>query len=142
MSRTIFSRASLDFKRLTKQNTGSLDRLNGLRHARVPSVRISAEAPVRQGDTFLVRFAARNEGNQTASGLVLRATISQGENEIETSEVTIDYLPTGPTRTGGFFFKQDPQAYSLEMAPVSYLDPSHISCLSGFGTFASQFRYW
>lgn len=96
----------------------------GLKEAEgVPTVRISAEAPVRQGDTFLVRFEARNEGNQTASGLVVRATLSQGETEIETSEVTIDYLPTGSTRSGGFFFKHDPQAYSLELAPVGYLDP-------------------
>jgi len=96
----------------------------GLKEAEgVPSVRISTEAPVRHGDTFLVRFDARNEGNQTASGLVVRATLFQGETEIETSEVTIDYLPTDSTRSGGFFFKHDPQAYSLELAPVGYLDP-------------------
>jgi uncharacterized protein (TIGR02588 family) len=89
----------------------------------VPSVRISAETPVRQGDTFLVSFDARNEGNQTASGLVVRATLSQGETEIETSEVTIDYLPTGSTRSGGFFFRHDPQAYSLKLAPAGYVDP-------------------
>ena len=89
----------------------------------VPTIRISAETPRRQGDMFIVRFEARNEGSQTAAGLVVKGTLTKGETEIETSEVTIDYLPTGSTRSGGFFFKHDPKAYALDLSPTGYVDP-------------------
>jgi uncharacterized protein (TIGR02588 family) len=89
----------------------------------VPSIEIVSATPVRQGRTFIVRFEARNVGNQTASGLVVKATLTRGETEIETSEATIDYLPTGSARSGGFFFKHDPKDYVLEVMPASYADP-------------------
>jgi uncharacterized protein (TIGR02588 family) len=89
----------------------------------VPSIEIEAAAPVRQGRVFIVRFDARNVGSQTASGLVVKATLSRGETEIETAEATIDYLPTGSTRSGGFFFQHDPKDYVLDVIPVSYADP-------------------
>jgi uncharacterized protein (TIGR02588 family) len=88
-----------------------------------PSIKISASLPVQQSGIFLVRFEAQNTGKQTASSLVVRATLIQGGKEIETSEVAIDYLPSGSLRSGGFFFKRDPQAYELELTPVGYLDP-------------------
>jgi uncharacterized protein (TIGR02588 family) len=89
----------------------------------VPSIEIVSATPVRQGSAFIIKFEARNIGNQTASGLVVKATLSRGETEIETAEATIDYLPTGSTRSGGFFFKHDPKDYVLDVIPVSYADP-------------------
>lgn len=88
-----------------------------------PVVEIFATSTTRLGGAFIVKFEARNTGAQTLSGLTVHAALSEGDKEVETSDVTIDYLPTGSKRSGGFFFKHDPNAYVLEMTPKSYMDP-------------------
>jgi uncharacterized protein (TIGR02588 family) len=86
-------------------------------------IQIIASPAVRQGNAFAVRFDARNIGNQTASSLVVRATLSEGDREVETAEVTIDYLPGRSSAFGGFWFSNDPSRLKVDIRAVSYLDP-------------------
>jgi len=88
-----------------------------------PRVEFATTPPVAQGDRFLVGFTAINSGEATATSLTVRATITEGDEEIETQEVTIDYLPLQSSRTGGFFFTRDPSKYRLTIVATSYLDP-------------------
>jgi uncharacterized protein (TIGR02588 family) len=88
-----------------------------------PQIEIVASPPVQKGSIYIIGFEARNVGDQTAAGVVVRATLSQGGQDVETSEVTVDYLPSGSTRSGGFFFAHDPSAYEVQVRPVGYLDP-------------------
>jgi len=88
-----------------------------------PVIKLSSTTTARQNDAYLVTFQAENLGRQTASALVVRATLFNGTDAVETSEATIDYLAGTSIASGGFFFRHDPGAYRLELTPVSYLDP-------------------
>ena len=88
-----------------------------------PVIKLSSSAVTRQNDIYLVTFQAENTGKQTASSLVVKATLFSGDNAVETSEATIDYLPSKSIGSGGFFFRHDPNTHRLELTPVSYLDP-------------------
>lgn len=88
-----------------------------------PSIEVRTTPPVRQGDVFHVGFTAINSGGATATGLIVRATLMQGEQQVESRDVTVDYLPTQSNRSGGFFFEHDPAEYKLAVTATAYLDP-------------------
>lgn len=90
---------------------------------RQPEIQIVATTAMGQGDGFAVRFDAANIGDRTASSLIVRATLYQGDRELETADVTIDYLTGRSTASGGFWFSHDPAQFKLEIRAVSYLDP-------------------
>jgi uncharacterized protein (TIGR02588 family) len=88
-----------------------------------PQIEIVASPAVQRGPIYIIGFEARNVGDQTAAGVVVRASLSQGGQDVETSEVTVDYLPSGSARSGGFFFAHDPSTYQVQVRAVGYLDP-------------------
>lgn len=88
-----------------------------------PSIELATVPPIAQGDRFLVGFTATNVGQATATSLTVRATLDEGEREVESQDVTIDYLPMRSSRAGGFFFTRDPKNYRLTVIATSYLDP-------------------
>jgi uncharacterized protein (TIGR02588 family) len=89
----------------------------------LPRVELATEAPIRQGPSFHVRFVANNTGDATATNLVVRGVLLENGTEVESREVTIDYLPMKSSRGGGFIFAHDPARYRLTVTAASYLDP-------------------
>lgn len=88
-----------------------------------PKVEFTTAAPERHGRSFLLRFDATNSGEVTATSLIVRATLTDGEKEVEARELTIDYLPKQSRRSGGFFFLRDPSSYKVTISATAYLDP-------------------
>jgi uncharacterized protein (TIGR02588 family) len=88
-----------------------------------PIIMLETKPAVRSGSAFLVPFIASNSGDATAAGLVVTATLTQGEREVESAEITIDYLAGGSERRGGFFFRNDPGPLRLELSAKAYLEP-------------------
>lgn len=88
-----------------------------------PKIELTTEAPVRQANVFHVGFVANNSGEATATNLVVRAVLTESDTEVESREVTIDYLPMQSARSGGFFFEHDPAKYKLMVTATAYLDP-------------------
>ncbi len=91
--------------------------------AQVPAV--TAEAihtePTRGG--HVVRFRARNHNSATAAGLQITGELRQGSSVVETSEITLDYLPPFSEREGGLIFQEDPARYELRIIPKAYREP-------------------
>ena len=75
------------------------------------------------GDSFIVRFSMRNAGGEALSNLQVSAHVMDGEEEIESARATIDYLPAESSREGGFFLRNDPRRYSVEIRPEGYQKP-------------------
>lgn len=88
-----------------------------------PKIELTTSDPVQRDDNFHVGFVATNSGEVTATGLVVRAVLTDGDRDVESQEVTIDYLPTQSSRRGGFFFKQDPTRYKLAVTATAYMEP-------------------
>ena len=88
-----------------------------------PDIRIEVERVARSGDLYLVEFQALNSGGTTAAGLEVEGELKAGERIVETSGVTIDYVPAESSRRAGLFFSEDPGRFTLEIQPKGYDRP-------------------
>jgi uncharacterized protein (TIGR02588 family) len=85
------------------------------------TVRVDSILPTRNG--FLVRFRAVNEGGSTAEGLTVEGELRSGTERVETSNTTIEYVPSHSEREGGLFFTLDPRQYELQLRAKGYEKP-------------------
>jgi len=85
------------------------------------SIEIQSMLPVQNG--FLVEFRAINEGGRAAEGLNVEGELRDGTEIVETSDTTIEYLPSNSERQGGLFFSQDPRQYDLQLSARGYEVP-------------------
>lgn len=73
---------------------------------------------------FAVRVDAKNTGTETASHVVLEATLEDAAGQpVEESTLTFDYLPGSSTRGGVLFFTHDPARGRLALRAVGYEEP-------------------
>jgi uncharacterized protein (TIGR02588 family) len=86
-----------------------------------PLIRVTGVHKVRGG--YLAQVEAFNRGGDTAAGLTVEGTLKQNSQDIETSEVTLDYLPGQSLREAGLFFSEDPRRYRLELRALGYQEP-------------------
>lgn len=84
-------------------------------------VEIKDIAAVRNG--YRVRFAAMNQGGEAAANIVIEGELAKGGTSVETSESSIDYLPSHSERSGGLFFNRDPRSFDLQVRARGYEDP-------------------
>ncbi|WP_265499719.1 hypothetical protein [Paracoccus beibuensis] len=97
---------------------------HGLTHpATAPDVVVSPGMPRQVSGGYLVEFTAFNRGNTTAASLTIKGSLTDGNRIIETSEVTLDYLPQRASRTGGLFFQNDPAQHDLSAEAGGYVAP-------------------
>jgi uncharacterized protein (TIGR02588 family) len=85
------------------------------------TVRVDSILPTRNG--FLVKFRAVNEGGSTAEGLTVEGELRNGTEGVETSNTTIEYVPSHSEREGGLFFTSDPRQFELRLRAKGYEKP-------------------
>lgn len=88
-----------------------------------PAVRIQLVSIAQTENGYLVRFRAANSGGSTAEGLTIEGQLSKDDQSVETSETTLDYLPSRSERKGGLFFTRDPRDFQLNIRALGYEDP-------------------
>lgn len=88
-----------------------------------PDIKVQVESINEISSGYLVKFRAVNQGGATASEVMIEAELKRGEEKVETSQTTVDFLPARSTRKGGFFFKHDPRQFDLQIRPVGYRQP-------------------
>lgn len=88
-----------------------------------PAVRIQLDSIGETENGYLVRFRASNSGGSTAEGLTIEGQLSNDDQSIETSETTLDYLPSHSERKGGLFFTRNPRDLQLSIRALGYEDP-------------------
>ena len=71
---------------------------------------------------YLALIEARNRGDEAAAELGVEGAIEQNGREVETSETTFDFVPSGSVREGGLFFTEDPRG-ALTLRSVGYREP-------------------
>ena len=74
-------------------------------------------------DGHIVTFTLLNNGSQTLSNLRVSARLMSGEREVERADTVIDYLPGRSSQEGGFYLREDPRRYRLEIRPEGYQKP-------------------
>lgn len=88
-----------------------------------PAVRIRVDSITATGNGYLVTFRATNSGGSTAEGLTIEGQLRNDGQSIETSETTLDYLPSHSERKGGLFFTRNPRDLQLSIRALGYEDP-------------------
>ncbi len=84
------------------------------------------KAVTPQAGGYLVDFDASNRGRQTAASVTIEGALydpAQGDEPVETAEVTFDYLPDQSDRTGSFVFEHDPRKYEVRLQVKGFMDP-------------------
>jgi uncharacterized protein (TIGR02588 family) len=97
---------------------------DGIRDQGRPAlVTITAGAVTQHEAGYVVEVIARNSGDATAAALLVEGSLRQGDQVVETSETTFDYVPSRSQRKGGLVFAADPRAYALTLQAKGYIEP-------------------
>lgn len=88
-----------------------------------PDVTLHVQSIVPTRNGYLVEFRAVNEGGSTAEGLTIEGELRAGTESVETSNTTIEYVPSHSVRQGGLFFTTDPRQYELRLRAKGYEKP-------------------
>jgi uncharacterized protein (TIGR02588 family) len=88
-----------------------------------PDVTVQVEEIVTAQNGFLVEFRVVNEGGTTAAGLIVEGELRNGTEVLESSDTTMEYVPSHSERAGGLFFTLDPREYDLQIRATGYESP-------------------
>jgi uncharacterized protein (TIGR02588 family) len=88
-----------------------------------PRITLEVDSIVRVGSGYLVEFHATNGSPTTAAALRVSGELRDASGAVETSDVTLDYVPAQATRAAGIYFSHDPRRYRLDLRPVGYARP-------------------
>ena len=88
-----------------------------------PVIAVHVERIQPAGAGYLVEIRAVNSGDETAANLTIEGALIRDSTAVETSTVTIDFVPAETERGGGLFFTRDPAEYRLEVRPMGYDQP-------------------
>jgi uncharacterized protein (TIGR02588 family) len=88
-----------------------------------PEIRLRVHSIDKTRTGYVVRVIAVNEGGTTAEGVVIEGELKRGEEQLERSHTTIEFLPPRSEKRAGLFFQRDPQQFDLMVRPLGYEDP-------------------
>jgi uncharacterized protein (TIGR02588 family) len=86
-------------------------------------IRVTAGKVISQNDGYLVKFFARNIGDEPAAAVSIQGQLKTNANQADTSQTVIDYIPGQSERAGGLFFRSKPSLSNLEIRALGYQDP-------------------
>lgn len=76
---------------------------------------------VRAG--WVVAVTVQNSGDATAAEVTVEGTLYDDTGMVETSQVTLDYVPVHSRREAGLHFTRDPARHRLVLRPLGYRRP-------------------
>jgi uncharacterized protein (TIGR02588 family) len=91
-----------------------------------PEIVAEVQAITPQAGGYLVAFDAANHGRKTAAAVAIAGALydpAQGDEPIETAEVTFDYIPDQSNRSGSLLFEHDPRLFELRLQVKGFMDP-------------------
>ena len=89
----------------------------------LPEIRIETDSIVRNQGGFLVPIRVINAGESVAAGLLVEGVLEERGVTVETSTITLDYVPASSERRAGLIFKRDPRALDLRVQAKGYVEP-------------------
>ena len=97
--------------------------IEGLQQESRGGVRVMPELTQKVENGYLVHVAVRNLGKQTLADLHISARLLSDEQEIDSAELVIDYLPGQASRKAGVYLRHDPSRYRLELRAEGFQEP-------------------
>lgn len=88
-----------------------------------PDIVVIADSIRPMTDDFLVEIRVVNRGSATAARVVVEGALHDATSRVESSQITIDYVPLRSERTAGLLFTQDPRRLKLRLRVQGYEVP-------------------
>lgn len=88
-----------------------------------PTIVVDAVSVDPAGENYLVRFEVNNTGGQTGADVTIEGTLNSNGEVVETSYVTVLYVPPDSMREGGLYFTHNPDQYELQIRVLGYRIP-------------------
>jgi len=88
----------------------------------VPSLHVEAREVHARAGGFVVLLDVRNSGSGAAN-VAIEGELRDGESMIESSGVTLDYVPADSHREAGLIFTRDPSRHQLQLRATGYESP-------------------
>ena len=89
-----------------------------------PKLSVKADSVTKSESGFLVKFTLHNDGENNAAQVVVEGKITEGEKDLETSSVTIDYSPANSQREGALLFTKEPKnGENFQLRALGYQKP-------------------
>lgn len=90
---------------------------------RPPIIVVDTVSVSSAGGNYLARFTLDNTGGITGADVTIEGTLSSDGEVVETSYVTVPYVPPDSIREGGLYFTQNPEQYDLQLRVLGYRIP-------------------
>jgi uncharacterized protein (TIGR02588 family) len=88
-----------------------------------PAIAIEMDAAGPSGDGYLIPIRVMNRGGSAAAALVIEGVLREGTATVETSTITIQYVPSGSQREAGLIFSKDPSRFAVQIRAKGYEHP-------------------
>lgn len=88
-----------------------------------PEFAIEATGMARVTGGYRITFDIENRANTTAAAVIVRGELRRGEENLETVDVTFDYVPGESQSSGAILFDTDPGSAQLTLRAIGYSDP-------------------
>ncbi|MET4691172.1 TIGR02588 family protein [Sinorhizobium fredii] len=72
---------------------------------------------------YVVEFAAENHAGKSVAAVEIRGELRNGDEVVEESSATLDYIPQQSERKGALIFRRDPKAHELRLFASGYSEP-------------------
>ncbi|RWM14876.1 MAG: TIGR02588 family protein [Mesorhizobium sp.] len=72
---------------------------------------------------YVVEFAAANRAGKSVAAVEIKGELRNGDEVVEESSATLDYVPQESQRKGALIFRRDPEAYDLRLFASGYSEP-------------------
>lgn len=86
-------------------------------------IEVHATGVTAMGDHFVVEFSAANLQGKSLAAVEIRGELMDGQEVVEETSVTLDYLPRSSERTAALIFSEDPARYELQLSAGGYVTP-------------------
>jgi uncharacterized protein (TIGR02588 family) len=89
-----------------------------------PIIEVQFGATEPRNGSYVIPVTLQNLGDQTAEDVAVEVTLLNGQEEVETAELTIAFLPRQSTRSGWVTFTTDPATVEkIEPHVLGYQEP-------------------
>jgi uncharacterized protein (TIGR02588 family) len=85
-----------------------------------PRIEVAIDKVLPSGDRYLAMLSVTNHGGTAAAQVVVEGDLRAGDETLESSSVTLNYVPAGSRRRAGLLFQHDPRKYQLRVAPRGF----------------------
>jgi uncharacterized protein (TIGR02588 family) len=72
---------------------------------------------------YVVEFSADNRAGKSVAGVEIKGELRTGEEVVEESSVTLDYIPQLSESSAALIFRNDPGAHELSLYATGYIEP-------------------